>query len=173
MASPSDGPIKRFIGEIHRRSLWQVLGVTVKRVEALGVLLILVWPGWDVQAQESPAALSQVEDATQTFFDAAHAFDYAAMRAGATPDFEMLYSGRRMTLDDFVEMLRGMEEARGGRAIPTYDAQGLNTEVVGEAAYTTWLSENGRWFESMILVWSGDRWLVDRAFTMRTTNENP
>ena len=27
MASPSDGPLKRFIREIHRRSLWQVLGI--------------------------------------------------------------------------------------------------------------------------------------------------
>ena len=85
----------------------------------------------------------------------------------------MLYDGRRMTLDDFIEMLRGMDEARDGRAIPTYTAQGLNTEVVGEAAYTTWLSENGRWFESMILVRSGEGWLVDRAFTMRTANTNP
>ena len=27
MASPSDGPLKRLIREIHRRSIWQVLGV--------------------------------------------------------------------------------------------------------------------------------------------------
>ena len=27
MASPSEGPLKRFIGEIHRRTLWQVLGI--------------------------------------------------------------------------------------------------------------------------------------------------
>ncbi len=27
MADPSDNPLKRFIGEIHRRSLWQVLGI--------------------------------------------------------------------------------------------------------------------------------------------------
>ena len=27
MASPSDNPLKRLIREIHRRSLWQVLGI--------------------------------------------------------------------------------------------------------------------------------------------------
>ena len=27
MASPSEGPLRRFIREIHRRSLWQVLGI--------------------------------------------------------------------------------------------------------------------------------------------------
>ena len=85
----------------------------------------------------------------------------------------MLYDGRRMTLDDFMGMFRGMEESRDGRAIPTYKAEGLNTEVIGGAAYTTWLSPNGRWFESMILVRSGQRWLVDRAFTMRTADPNP
>ena len=29
MASPSEGPLRRFIGEIHRRSIWQVLGIYV------------------------------------------------------------------------------------------------------------------------------------------------
>ena len=29
MADPSDNPFKKFIGEIHRRSLWQVLGIYV------------------------------------------------------------------------------------------------------------------------------------------------
>ena len=29
MSDPSDNPFKRLIGEIHRRSLWQVLGIYV------------------------------------------------------------------------------------------------------------------------------------------------
>jgi len=29
LSDPSDNPLKRFIGEIHRRSLWQVLGIYV------------------------------------------------------------------------------------------------------------------------------------------------
>ena len=29
MASPSEGPLERLIREIHRRSLWQVLGIYV------------------------------------------------------------------------------------------------------------------------------------------------
>ncbi len=36
MASPSDNPLKRLIREIHRRSLWQVLGIYV--VASAGVL---------------------------------------------------------------------------------------------------------------------------------------
>ena len=29
MSDPSDNPLKRLIGEIHRRSLWRVLGIYV------------------------------------------------------------------------------------------------------------------------------------------------
>ena len=29
MSDPSDNPLKRLISEIHRRSLWQVLGIYV------------------------------------------------------------------------------------------------------------------------------------------------
>ena len=95
------------------------------------------------------------------------------MRAGATSDFEVLFNGRRMTLGDFIGMLRGMEESRGGGALPSYKAEELNTEVVSEVAYLTWLSPNGRSFESMILVRSGQRWLVDRAFTMWRADPSP
>ena len=39
MASPSDNPLKRLIGEIHRRSLWQVLGIyAVASWAVLGVV---------------------------------------------------------------------------------------------------------------------------------------
>ena len=51
MASPSDNPLKRLIGEIHRRSLWQVLGIYVvaswavlQVVDTLGGALRL--PDW-------------------------------------------------------------------------------------------------------------------------------
>ena len=51
MASPADGPLKRFIGEIHRRSLWQVLGIylvaswaVLQVVDTLGGALRL--PEW-------------------------------------------------------------------------------------------------------------------------------
>lgn len=148
---------------IHSQSLWQVLGVSA-------FLSLVSGP---VRAQGPSGESAVVQGAAQGFFDAAHAFDFNTMRASATHDFEMLYDGRRMTLDDFVGMLRRMQESRAGRAIPTYRATGLNTEIVGEAAYTTWASPDGRWFESMILVRSGGRWLVDRAFTMRRPDPSP
>ena len=51
MASPSDNPLKRLIREIHRRSLWQVLGIylvaswaVLSVVDTLGGALNL--PDW-------------------------------------------------------------------------------------------------------------------------------
>ena len=57
MASPSDDPLKRLIGEIHRRSLWQVLGV----------VLTTLWPVWTVQAQQPSTDVRQVEEGAQVF----------------------------------------------------------------------------------------------------------
>ena len=51
MASPSDNPLKRLIREIHRKSLWQVLGIylvaswaVLGGVGTLGDVLVL--PDW-------------------------------------------------------------------------------------------------------------------------------
>ena len=51
MTSPSDNPLKRLIREIHRRSLWQVLGIYVVASWAVlggvGTLVdVLVLPEW-------------------------------------------------------------------------------------------------------------------------------
>ena len=66
-----------------------------------------------------------------------------------------------MDMDAFETLLRGMQERRGGRPLGSYELEGLNTEIVGDVAYTTWASPN--WLESAIFVRSGDQWLIDRA----------
>ena len=112
-----------------------------------------------------------VEVAARRFVDLAHNFDYVALRAAATTDYEMLFDGRRMDLDDFEALLRGMEERRGGRKLGSYDLEDFNTEIVGDIAYTSWSSTN--WLESMTFVWSGDQWLADRAFSIPVNADEP
>jgi hypothetical protein len=87
------------------------------------------------------------------------------LRSITTPDFEVLIFGQRLSIDGFIELLRGMENARNGRPIGNYELQGLNTEVVGDVAYTSWASPN--WLESAIFVRAEGRWLVDRAASVR------
>jgi hypothetical protein len=117
------------------------------------------------QSQAPPADPSEVEAAARAFLDHAHTFDYVAMRAAATSDFEILIFGRRMDLDAFEALLREMEDSRGGGQLDSYDLLDLKTEIVGDVAYTSWTSAD--WLESAIFVRSGDRWLIDRAFAIR------
>lgn len=118
--------------------------------------------------REGPIDLSDVHAAAQAFLDHTHAFDYAAMRADATADFEILIFGQRMDIDAFETLLRGMEERREGQPLGSYELVDFNTEIVGDVAYTTWASSN--WLESAIFIRSGDRWLIDRAASMRVAD---
>jgi len=108
---------------------------------------------------------TEVEEAAKRFLDYVHTYDYEAMRAAATVDFEILIFGRRMDTDGFEAFMRGMEERREGREIGSYDLVDLNTRIVGDVAYTSWSSTN--WLESAIFVRSGEQWLVDRAASVR------
>lgn len=46
-----------------------------------------------------------IERAAQKLWDDTHAFDYSAIRAATTPEVEFILFGRRMNIDEFVEML--------------------------------------------------------------------
>ena len=113
------------------------------------------------QVQNSTADPSKVHTAAQAFLAHAHTFDYTAMRADATADFEILISGKRMDMDAFESMLREMEERRGGRPLSSYELVDFNTEIMGDVAYTTWASTN--WLESAVFIHACDGWLMDRA----------
>ena len=141
--------------------------------EQLGVVLIILSLSFVAQAQTPPADTNAVEEAARQFVEYAHQFDYPALRAAATDEFEMLFDGRRMTLDGFEDLLGGMEERREGRKLGSYDLLDLNIRVVGEVAYTSWASSTGTWFETIIFVWSGNEWLVDRASSMRVRPVEP
>ena len=140
----------------------------MKRIRSLGLLLAVLCPSWPAQGQAPPMDVHAVEEAAQRFVDHSHDFDYEALRAAATSDFEMSFAGTRMDLDGFEAMLREREEARDGRPLNRYGLVDFKTDIVGSVAYATWLSDTGSWLEGTVFVWSGDRWLADRAWTMRT-----
>lgn len=115
--------------------------------------------------ESSAAALAEVETAAVAFLSYAHSFDYAALRASATPDFEILIFGQRLSLNGFIDVLSEMEASREGRPLNGYELESLNTEIRGDVAYTTWASPN--WLESAIFVREDGRWQVDRAASVR------
>ena len=96
------------------------------------------------------------EAAAREFQDLAHSFDYAGLRAVTIADFEFLIFGRRMNLYDFEAMLREMEASRNGKPLGSYEISSFHTRIIGDVAYSSWLSED--WLESSIFVRVGDRW---------------
>lgn len=107
---------------------------------------------------------SEIEAAARQFQDFAHSFNYKGLREATTPNFEFLIFGQRMTLDEFETMLRDMEAEREGRPMGTYEIFKFHTRIVGDVAYSSWLSDD--WLESSIFVRDGDRWLMDQAFAI-------
>jgi hypothetical protein len=103
----------------------------MKETALLGLALVASF-ACTPQGLAPPADPNEVEAAARAFLDHAHAFDYQAMRAAATSDFEILIFGRRMDLDAFEVFLREMEESRGGRQLESYDLLDLKTEIVGD-----------------------------------------
>ena len=128
-------------------------------------VLLLVSFACAEREQDGLVDPGEVEAAAVAFVDYAHTYDYAAMRANATPEFEILIFGRRMDMDAFVTLLSEIEEQREGNPMGSYELEAFNTEIVGQLAYTTWASPN--WLESAIFIRSGDRWLMDRTASVR------
>ena len=90
------------------------------RVTLIGLLIAASF----ACAPQEPEKLDdtgEIRAAAETFLAHAHAFDYEAMRASATADFEILIFGRRMDMDAFETLLRSMEEEREGQSLGSYE----------------------------------------------------
>ena len=132
------------------------------RYQAFVVFLFILTVCPHAQAQQSE--VKEVEAAVYKMYDSSHSYDYTVLRNTLTDDFEMLIFGRRLDADGFEQLLRGMEE-RGVEFSET-ELLDFNTEIGGDdVAYTTWRTTN--WLEGAILRRNGNRWLLDRAWSVR------
>ena len=135
----------------------------MKPIIGLAAVLILA-AACTEQSDDPQFDPSEIEAAARQFQDFAHAFNYSGLREATTPNFEFLIFGQRMTLDEFETMLRGMEAELEGQPMGTYEIFEFHTRIVGDVAYSSWLSDN--WLESSVFIHDGDRWLVDQAFAI-------
>ena len=111
---------------------------------------------------------SDVAEAVHRFFEHVDAYDYRAMSATLTCDFELIQDAVRMDLEEFQRRLRQLE-ARGARL--AHDPTDFSTEMTGEFAYTSYRvrdpKANIEWLESAVLRRSGDQWLIGRVHSTR------
>ena len=122
---------------------------------------------------------SQVEAVVHRYFDLLAQYDYLAMRALATPEYETLDGGVRLTHPEFEDYVRGTAQLGGAQM--AFDLSQFNTQIVSDIAYTTFVNtitdESTARFtpnlDGMILKRSGDQWLIDRFFHMRVAGAPP
>lgn len=118
----------------------------------------------------SQISASEVEALVNEFYGQIAAYDYAAMHAATTPEFEMIENdgtrAMRMNWDAFDPRLEGAQQAG---AVLKFVPSEFNTTVTSGAAYTTYIetATNGaQYYAGITLRLVGDQWLIDRMFTM-------
>lgn len=117
------------------------------------------------QSQPRPDARA-VEDTVRQYFDHLSKYDFAAMRSMATPTFETLDGGVRLTHPEFEDYVRGTAQKRN--AVLEFELTDFNTQVAGDVAYTTYfdrISGSGN-LDAMVLKRIGGKWLIDRFMHM-------
>lgn len=126
-------------------------------------------PGAD-GAADTDADMAAAEAVVGDFFRAMESWDYDALRATVTPDFELVEDTVIMTMDGFVEFIEPFE-AQGAEMRWTLSEH--NTEVEGDVAWTRYINravlnmegEESRfhWIESAVLTRDLDGgWKIDR-----------
>lgn len=134
----------------------------------IGVALVVL-SSCSGETRQEQSERADVEAVARAFVESAHAYDYRALRAATTDDVEIILFGRRMDLDAYETLLRGMEE--NGVELPAVEGGAFDTEIRGDVAYTSW--RTGNWLEVTILNRNENQWLVDRTFSMRMQSDEP
>jgi len=147
-----------------------------RNLGALFVLAIGIVTCADTLAS-TPILAGEVEALVHNFYGQIAAYDYAAMHAATTPEFEMIENNgtkaMRMNWDAFDKRLAGAQEAG---AVLKFEPSGFNTTVTAGAAYTTYIetATNGaQYYAGITLRLVGDKWLIDRMFTMPKPKDQP
>jgi hypothetical protein len=133
----------------------------------LRALLISCSP--DRTSNSKDAERQSVETALIGFFDAIRDWDYDALEASVTSDFELVEDTLILDIPGFIDLIKPYEE-RG--ASITYEFTDFNTKVQGPVAWTRYRNnavltlegEQARfeWLESAVFQKEGDLWKLDR-----------
>jgi len=121
-------------------------------------------------ASAAPATNAEIERLVQSFYDQLSVYDYAGMHAASTPEFEIIENNgtkaMRMNWAAFDARLQGAQKAG---AVLKFTTAEFFTTLTPDVAYTTYV-ETGttgkQYYAGIVFRRDGDKWLVDRFFTM-------
>ena len=149
------------------------------KTKILGALVVLI--ACIAASAGAPASThltaAEAEALVHNFYLQIAAYDYAGMHAASTPEFEMIENNgtkaMRMKWDAFDKRLAGAQKAG---ALLKFEPSEFNTTVTAEAVYTTYIetaTSGAQYYAGITLRLVGDKWLVDRMFTMPKPKDVP
>lgn len=119
---------------------------------------------------DSVAEARAVEQVMVAFYDAMHRWDYAALEAAFTPDFDLIENAELLDTSRFFEFIRPLREQG---VVMTYQLTDFNTAVHGPVAWTRYRLHGIRtvgdrrmrieWLESAVFEKDAEGWKIDRV----------
>ncbi len=121
-------------------------------------------------APAPPATAAQIEDLARAYYASLADYDFAAMNATTTPEFEATeHSGtfsKRFDRSTFEERIKGAQQAG---AVLKFELSDFNTRVAEGAAYTSYMetgTNGAKYYAGMAFVLVDETWLADRLYTL-------
>lgn len=128
----------------------------------LGTLMIGAISACATDQRGSQGTAAEVEAIMSQYYDNVATYDYDALRAVYTSDFEILDDGFRFDATGFEDLLKRL---KGNGLTWDFTLSEFNTELATGIGYTSYLISDvsgRRWYGSAVLQRSGDGWRIDR-----------
>ena len=147
----------------------------MKRLVFLALLSMVGLGAGSGGLSQTPSDVEAVEAAVREYYHAIKIYDYDAMRAAATPEFEIVYGGRRVNRSEFETVHRAEEQELGpveSRPLRLgYELAEFEIEIAGDVAFCRYIEivpnpEYPDYHGFIVLLRDGGRWAVHRMFTM-------
>ena len=152
----------------------------MKRPVFLAVLSMVSLGAGSGGQSQTPSDVDAVETAVREYYHAIKIYDHDAMRAAATPEFELIYGGRRVNRSGFETVHRAEEQELGpveSRPLRLeYELAEFEIEIAGDIAFSRYIEivpnpEYPDYYGFIVLRRDGGRWLIHRMLTMRMAEE--
>ena len=111
---------------------------------------------------EQQGTAQEVEAVMSQYYDNVATYQYDALRAAYTSDFEILDDGYRFDATGFEDLLKRL---KGNGLTWDFTLSEFKTELAPTIGYTSYLISDvsgRRWYGSAVLTREGDGWRIDR-----------
>lgn len=142
------------------------------RLLVITTLLIGAISACGTDQRGSQGSAAEVEAVMSQYYDDVATYQYEALRAVYTPDFEILDDGSRFDATGFEDLLKRL---KGNGLTWDFTLSEFNTELAPSIGYTSYLISDvsgRRWYGSAVLERSGDGWRIDRMSMITKAEED-